>query len=75
MKARGKREARRPWSNTPNAGQGLKGCNTYYALFQGCFKFLFRYQGRRASRLRLAIIFRTSALNLLEWSRSISGIK
>jgi len=35
MKARGKREARRPWLNTQKALQGLKGRNTADVLRPG----------------------------------------
>jgi hypothetical protein len=60
MIARGKREARRPWLGTQKRDEGLKGRNNRAVLrpFRAERKSLIRYQGRRASRLPLAIIFR-----------------
>jgi len=63
MKARGKREARRPWSSNQERDQGLKGRNIRRGIspFQGSTHFFDRIQGRRArfaSRLPLAFIFR-----------------
>ena len=59
MKARGKREARRPWLNAVRLvrPEGPKYFAAYYAL-SGLGLVLFLYQGRRASRLPLAFIFR-----------------
>src|SRR4029078_5045581 len=60
---RGKRErseARRPWLEYKKHGRGLKGRNRRRRItpFQGWVRFLISYEGRRASRLPLAIIFR-----------------
>jgi hypothetical protein len=59
MKARGKREARRPWFINMRRS-GLKGRNILRVLrpFQGWVEFRFAYQGRRALRLPLAFISR-----------------
>ena len=59
MKARGKREARRPWfmqyaSFRPEGPKYTRGI----APFSGLGGVGFMYQGRRASRLPLAFIFR-----------------
>jgi hypothetical protein len=48
-------EARRPWM-TIAFGEGLKGRNIN--ALSGLRSFLFHNQGRRASRLPLAVIFR-----------------
>jgi hypothetical protein len=76
MKARGKCEARRPWLMTPNKDQGLKGRNMHAPNFAlsgldsiDCF-----YQGRRASRLPLAFIYRAfgaAALSALGASKAL----
>ena len=56
MKARGKREARRPWVTTRIRA---KACRAEISTpFQGYGHFHFHNQGRRASRLPLAFIFR-----------------
>ena len=54
MKARGKREARRPWLSSSMNDRGLKGRNmtTGITPFQGCRGFLFCYPG--ATRFALA---------------------
>ncbi len=60
MRARGKREARRPGLNTQTKRRGLKGRNIRNRItpLQGWAPFIFWYQGRRASRLPLAVICR-----------------
>src|SRR4026208_2229555 len=59
IKAQGKREARRPGFTTSTRDRGLKGRNTQgITPFQGWNVLIVRYQGRRASRLPLALIFR-----------------
>jgi hypothetical protein len=59
MKARGKREARRPWfiQDASFRPEGPKYAGGITPL-SGLGAFLFVYQGRRASRLPLAFIFR-----------------
>ncbi|HSE18843.1 MAG TPA: hypothetical protein VLB46_17425 [Pyrinomonadaceae bacterium] len=59
IKAQGKREARRPGFYHKHPEQGLKGRNTQgITPFQGWNVLIVCYQGRRASRLPLAVIFR-----------------
>jgi hypothetical protein len=58
MKARGKREARRPWIQNQKALAALKGRHTISA-FQALSRSIYRNQGRRAcfaARLALAFI-------------------
>ncbi len=67
MKARGKREARRPWSSIQKRGQGLKGRNKRNRIrpFSALYEFLIVITGdalRFASCLPLASIFRVLAL-------------
>ena len=58
MKAIGKREARRPWVTYFKSLAALKGRNTVnISALQALSFAAFRNQGRRASRLPLAIIF------------------
>jgi hypothetical protein len=54
MKARGKREARRPWLSTPKHGEGLKGRNI--SPFQGWIKFLISLLGGLTQRRRRSLI-------------------
>ncbi len=56
MKARGKREARRPWYMNQNAPSPEKG--VIYFGPSGLVAHIALNQGRRASRLPLAFIFR-----------------
>ncbi len=61
MKARGKREARRPWLGAQNKDQGLKGRNNRHDIsaLQALVAVGFFNQGRRASlrsHLPLAVI-------------------
>ena len=59
MTAGGKREARRPWITESKGSVALKGRNTCdISAFQASSARAYRNQGRRASRLPLAIIFR-----------------
>src|SRR6185503_12207823 len=60
MKARGKREARRPWLSPSNKGPRPERPKYARSIspFQGWGLFLICYQGRRASRLPLAFILR-----------------
>jgi len=52
MKARGKREARRPWSNTPNAAQGPERPEYVLRPFSGLLQIFVSLPG--ATRFALA---------------------
>jgi hypothetical protein len=70
MKARGKRKARRPWSKLPKKVRGLKGRDTAVSRpFRAGALFNFCHQGRRASRLPLAFIFRAFGAVIFVQSR------
>ncbi len=74
MKARGKREARRPGLFNMRRS-GLKGRNTRgITPCQGWVEFRFVYQGRRASRLPLAFIFRAFGAALCVPARGASRL-
>ena len=76
MKARGKREARRPWIVPKRERRGLKGRNTAasIAAFQALNAFWYLTRGdalRFASRLPLAFIFRAFGA----WSFALASNK
>ena len=61
MIARGKREARRPWTNFPKKQTSPERAELrrlFITAFQAFNRYFYMDQGRRASRLPLAIIFR-----------------
>ena len=66
MKARGKREAHRPWGNAVRAIRPERPkyiCSI--TRFQRWTTFIVCYQGRRASRLLLAFVFRAFGADYL----------
>src|SRR6185503_2165654 len=73
MKARGKREARRPWSQNPERLRPERPKYTdQFRPFRAGMFFLSFYQGRRASRLPLAFISR--AVGALSAKRHIGNM-